>query len=635
MIVFLKRYGATIFGVALLAGAIWVVQREFRNLSMAQVTQAMSAISYQALWVAGGFTLLAYAVLAIYDKLGSLYAGKPASWARSLMASFCGYSLAHNLGFAAVSGAAVRFRFYSAWGYSPVEIAKVIGFTSLTFGLGGMALAGLVLLVEPEVLPWLGTNTPRWVLQMMAVPLWGIVLAYVVLSRFFRTIKLFGHEVELPGLKMALAQTVLATVDVAITAAIFYVLLPPAEGLTFVRFVGIYLAAYALGIFASVPGGLGVFDSAILIGLSPYLGAAEVIGALLVFRLYYYIIPLFIAGALFAGFELSQRGLVLSRFTAVSRGAEALEAPAMAGLVALCGALLIFIGALPASGGLMAIWGSYSLAAASQFATSVFGSLLLVLAYGLARRLTIAWVVAMLFLLLGALTVWLRGEAWYAWVPFPAVAALLATMRPAFYRRSRLWAEPLSQEALVPLAAVALCGLTLALVGHRTDVQDNSWWEFIFEDDAPNALRFTVGLTAVLLLVGLARLLRPARIRMLPFDEAGRAQLRCWGGVVPDTADGLVLGETGRAGMAFTRRPPIWLAHGDPSGDLADRVSAIWRFRDACERAGVRPAFWDVGPNWLRIYADIGLTAIPMPGRPGRFIACRAEQDLARLLALA
>ena len=635
MIPFLKRYGATIFGVALLAGAIYVVQREFRTLSLAQVQHAMGAIPHHALWFAGGFTILAYAVLAIYDKLGSIYAGKPASWGRSLTASFCGYSLAHNLGFAAVSGAAVRFRFYSAWGYTPVEIAKVIGFTSLTFGLGGMALAGLVLVTEPEVLPWFGANTPRWALQALAIPLWGIVVAYVVLSRFFRTIRIFGHEIELPGLKMALAQTALATVDVAVTAAIFYILLPPAEGLTFVRFVGIYLAAYALGIFASVPGGLGVFDSAILIGLSPYMGAAEVIGALLVFRLYYYIIPLFIAGSVFAGFELSQRRAILARFTAVTRGSEALEAPAMAGLVALSGALLIFIGALPASGRLMTIWGSYSLAAASQFAVSLFGSLLLVLAYGLARRLAIGWGMAVAFLLLGGLTVWLRGEDWYAWLPFPAVATLLLTMRPAFYRRSRLWVEPLSPEALVPLGAVAVCGITLALVGYRIEVQDSSWWEVVFTADAPNALRFTVGLTAVLLLVGLARLLRPARIRALPYDDAGRAMLAGWAAAVPPAADGVLLGAAGRAGMAFSRRPPLWLAHGDPAGEPADLVSAIWRFRDACERAGVRPAFWDVGPDWLRIYADIGLTAVPMPGHPGRFIACRAELDLDRLLALA
>jgi len=80
-----------------------------------------------ALWKAAGCTVLAYLVLAIYDKLGSIYAGRPVSWPKSFLASFCGYSLAHNLGFAAVSGAAVRYRLYSAWGLTPLEIAKVVG----------------------------------------------------------------------------------------------------------------------------------------------------------------------------------------------------------------------------------------------------------------------------------------------------------------------------------------------------------------------------------------------------------------------------------------------------------------------------------------------------------------------------
>ncbi|RVT91501.1 lysylphosphatidylglycerol synthetase family protein [Rhodovarius crocodyli] len=633
MIPALKRYGATVFGLVLLAGAIFVVQREFRSLSLEQVRTAMGAISHHALWQAGGLTVVAYLVLAGYDKLGSVYAGRPASWARSLMASFCGYALAHNLGFTAVSGAAVRLRFYSAWGYTAVQIAKVVGFTSLTFGLGGMALGGLVLVLEPEVLPWAGGHIPRWVLQLLALPLWAIVGAYVVLSRFFRVIRVFGHEVELPGLRMALAQTLLATVDVAVTAAIFYVLLPPAEGLTLIRFIGIYLAAYSLGIVASVPGGLGVFDSAILIGLAPYMGAAEVIGALLVFRLFYYIAPLFISGFLFAGFEISQRRHILTRFTQASRGAEALEAPAMATLVVLAGALMMFQGALPANGSYRLLLGTMELGVASQFAASVLGSLLVVLAYGLVRRLVLAWGLALVVLLAGGVLAWVRGEPWYGFLPQFAIAALLATMRGAFYRRTRVLAEPFSNQALLPMSAVVLCGLALAVVGHRLEMRDSAWWEIVFESWVPNGLRFTVGLAGLLLLIGLARLLRPAAIRPLPYDAASRTLLASWRGTVPPEADGVLLGEAGHAGVAFSRQKPIWVAHGDPAGELADRISVIWRFRDLCERNGVRPAFWDVGPEWQRIYADIGLTALPLPGREGRYVACHAEQDLDRLLA--
>jgi phosphatidylglycerol lysyltransferase len=629
---FLKRHGATFFGLLLLVAAVWVVHREFRNLSVADVQRAMAAIPTEAILAAFGFTLLAYMVLAIYDWLGARYAGRPSSWPRALLASFCGYSLAHNIGFAAVSGAAVRYRLYSAWGYSPLEIGKVIGFTSLTFGLGGLALGGAVLLFEPEVLPFADT-VPRWALQALSLPMFAVVAAYILLSRFRRHVRIFGHDVELPGVRIAVAQTLLATVDVAVTAAIFYVLLPPAEGLTYLRFVGIYLAAYAAGIAAHVPGGIGVFDGAILLGLAPYMGTAEVVGALLVFRLFYYIVPLFIAGALFAGFELSQRGLVLPRFVALGRGALPLEVPAMAGLVALGGALLVFLGGLPVSATVLKEWAGYEAALASQFAASVVGSLLLVMAFGLARRLTIAWGGSLFLLLNGALIAWLREEAWWTWGAFLLVASLLATMRRAFYRDSRLRAEPLSGEIVLPLAAVAICGLMLALIANAAIVQGETWWHVVMLEAAPAQLRFTVGITGVLLLAGAFRLLRPARIRPEAYDAATRARLAALGAETPHAADGVLWGEGGRAGFAFTRRDAVWIAHGDPGGEARDAVSAIWRFRDLCERNGVRPAFLGIGTDYQRIYADTGLQTFPDPGRPGRFLACNAERDVERLLA--
>jgi uncharacterized membrane protein YbhN (UPF0104 family) len=627
----LKRHGATAFGLVLLVSAIWVVQREFRNLSVADVRRAMEAIPHSALFWAAALTVLAYLVLAIYDWLGARYAGRPSSWARALLASFCGYSLAHNLGFAAVSGAAVRYRLYSAWGYAPVEIGKVIGFTSLTFGLGGMALGGMVLLFEPEVLPWAGEHVPRWMLQLAALPLFAVVGAYVLLSRFRRSVRVFGHEVELPGVRMAVAQTLLATVDVAVTAAIFFVLLPAAPGLNFLHFIGIYLAAYAAGIAANVPGGLGVFDGAILLGLAPYMGAAEVVGALLVFRLYYYIVPLFIAGTLFAGFEVTQRSSLLSPFGALGSPAMPLEVPALTGLVALGGALLIFLGSLPVDVTVLKEWAGYEAALASQFAASIVGSLLVVMAFGLARRLTIAWGGAIFLLLNGALIAWLREEAWWTWGLYLVVAVLLATMRPSFYRDSRLMREPLSQPMAMPLAAVTICGLALALVANAGRVQGDTWWEVVLFGDAPPQLRFTVGVTAVLLLFGMVRLLRPARIRAEAFDEAARERLAALGAAVPARADAVLWGEAGRAGFAFTRQDGLWIAHGDPAGERRDAINAIWRFRDLCERNGARPAFLGIGSEHLRIYADTGLETLPDPARPGRFIACDAGRDFERL----
>ncbi len=172
-----------------------------------------------------------------------------------------------------------------------------------------MVLGGTILFIEPGAVPFFGEHVPHWAMYAFASLLWGIVIGYVVLSRVVPRFRLFGFEVELPGWRMALLQVLLATLDVAVTAAIFYALLPRAHGLdlTCASSASI-VASYSAGLIANLPGGIGVFDTAMLLGLAPYLPAPRIVGAILVFRLYYYIIPLFLAGSLFAGNELLLRG---------------------------------------------------------------------------------------------------------------------------------------------------------------------------------------------------------------------------------------------------------------------------------------------------------------------------------------
>ena len=622
----IRRQGATAFGLILLVGALWVVQREFRELKVADIGAALRAMPPVTLWYAAGWTLLAYAVLTIYDRLGSVYAGKPVSYARTSLASFCAYTLAHNIGFAAVSGAAVRYRFYAAWGLTPVEIAKVIAFTSLTFGLGAMALGGLVLVIEPEVVPLIGASSPHWVMRGIGLLLWGVLGAYLLLSRIKPHFTAFGMKIDLPGFRMALAQTVLASVDVAVTAMIFYALLPPAPGLTFIRFLGIYVASYTTGLAASVPGGLGVFDGAILLGLSPYLPAAEVVGALLIFRLYYYIIPLFLSGGLFIAFELGQRRKVLNRVGALTGVTENFEVPVLAGLAGLGGLALLFIGALPVKGSLMEEWAGHLATGASHFGASLLGSLLLVAAYGLVRRLRLAWGAAIFLVLSGAFVVWLRGEAWWLWGAYLLVAGLLAGTGASFYRDARVLAEPISPGNFAALAAGAICAITLALVAYHEPVRDESWWSVVMADDAPDSLRFTVGLCAVLLLYAAARLLRPARLRPLPWDNAARLRFAALGAEAPVGTEAVLFTDTGRAAVPFMRRDGAWIALGDPAGNARDSVTAIWRFRDLCERHGVDTAFWGVGQANLRVYNDLGLVPVPVEGQAGRWLVAPAER---------
>src|SRR3954463_8961050 len=173
------RHLPAVLGLILLVGAIYVVWKEFRHLKIADIAAALDAIPRRALVIAFLWTILSYGVLTFYDRLGTIYAGNKVSYGKVAFASFCAYSLSHNLGFAAVSGAAVRYRLYAHWGLTPFQIAKTVAFCSLTFALGGMVLGGAILFIEPTAVPFFGRHMPMSVLLGVGALLWAIVIGYV------------------------------------------------------------------------------------------------------------------------------------------------------------------------------------------------------------------------------------------------------------------------------------------------------------------------------------------------------------------------------------------------------------------------------------------------------------------------
>ncbi len=644
------RHLPAVLGVVLLIGAIYVVQREFRHLNVRDVGHALSAIPRRALWEAAVLTVLSYGLLTFYDKLATVYAGHHVSYARAAFASFCAYALAHNLGFAAVSGAAVRYRLYAHWGLSAVQIGKVVAFSSLTFGLGGMTLGGAILFTEPNAVPVLGPLLPLWALYLAGAAMWLVVGTYVILASVFPVLHVRGRQIELPGWRMALAQVALATADVSLTASIFYVLLPAAPGLSWVRFLAVYLGSYAAGLASNVPGGLGVFDTAMLVGLkSSHLAAPVVLGAIAVFRLFYYVVPLFLAGALFAGNEV-----LVGRRRLAAPGQKRWSEPDLAvaastGGVAICGAMLLSIGVLdthPDYSWMDADFAAFA-ASAGQYVPSLLGTGLMVLAVGLSQRVTLAWGATIAFLLAGAAVTALQGEP--AFVPaILALAALsIAPFRDAYYRAARLFSHPLRAGTVVPVLALLFSVVWLASFEPRVrNLAQTSWWAIVLSHRAPLPIREAVALAVLLALTALWGVIRPGRVRALPWNAEGRLRYAALGALAPAEADGLVMGEMGRAGIPFRRVGRVLLGLCDPAGVENDRASAVWRLRDLAVQEGCDAAVWRAGPAMLKLYGDLGLTAIPLgadglpmddhaaAGGVDRYLCCVVERDLKVLLPL-
>ena len=655
----LLRHLPPVLGLLLLIGAVYVVQKEFRGLKIEDIARVLEGIPVHTLVIAFLWNILAYCILTFYDRLATYYAGRHVSYRRVAFASFCAYTLGHNLGFAAVSGAAVRYRLYTHWGLAPLQIAKVVAFCSLTFGLGGMVLGGIVLLVEPDAVPFFGQYLPAWAMHAIGVTLWGVVLCYVTLARVLRGRTIFGHKVELPGWRMAIVQVLLATVDVAVTACIVYTLLPAAPGLNYVRFLGVYVASYSAGLAANIPGGIGVFDTAMLVGLAPYLEPPQIVGAIVVFRLYYYIIPLFLAGGLFAGNEIMLRSRRLLHTAPTLRGmspAARWSEPdfvvaAVTGAVAICGALLLCLGVVERRPDFSWIDPDFAevAAQAGEFVPSLIGGALMVCTVAMAQRVTLAWGTTIALLLAAAAFTIVQHEP--LWIPGMLVlaAVLIAPFRSAFYRHARLLSGPMQAAVAVPLLTLAGCILALtAFERHVRWLADNSWWEVVLSPDVPNSLRATVAFTVVLALLALWRLLRPGRVGFLVWGAQARLRYAALGADPPVEADGLVWGEAERAGIPFRRTSHVLLGIGDPAGAESDCISAIWRLRDLAAQEGLDAAIWRAGRSHLKVYADLGLAALPLGAdglplgdaeefaRPAaaQYLVCKAERDLSVLLPL-
>ena len=622
------RRAPAIFGLLLLVGAVFVVAREFGHLRIRDIAHAVHTIPRRSLLMGAGCTVAAYSVLTLYDRLATRYAGHRLLWRRTAFASFCAYVLSHNLGFSALSGAAVRYRLYAAWGLPAAAIARVIAFCSLTFFLGSLAIGGAVALGEPHAVPFFGSHLPVWAIRAVGVGFWSVLAAYMTLSRRVPRIVIGGHEIELPGARTGVKQVLLAVTDVTVTSSILFMLLPHAAGLSFPKFLTIYIASYTAGLLASVPGGLGVFDTAVLLGLRPFLPPAEILGAVLVFRLYYYVVPLFLAGAMFAGHEVYLRGVARVGTrpvrTGVMRASEAdFSVAASTGITALSGALLLAIGVLEPVAEPGFLRGAFDAALfashASEYVVSLVGAALMVLAVGLSHRVTLAWGASVLLLTAAAVICLAQGQPIWITASELLAAGLLLPFRAAYYRHARILSEPLEPGTTLPLVAMAGCVLAFAHLEPEFRYLDrSSWWQVVLTSALPDRLRLSVLLLVVVFLFATWRVIRPGRVAWLPWSADGQRQFADLGGLALGRADGLVLGETGRGGIAFRRVGDVLLGLGDPAGTMRDRVSAIWRLHDLAIQEGCTTAVWQASAELLDVWGDIGLTAWPLgaDGRP-------------------
>lgn len=617
------RWLPPLLGLALLGVALLVLNRELHRLGWQELVAQIVAVPGWALVAASCATVASYFFLSQYDVLSLRYVGAPVPYHKGTLAGFLSYAFAHSVGMTVFSGAPLRFRLYTSWGLSAVEVATLLAFNSLSFWLGMVTAAGVSFTLAGGLVPS-GLHLPVGPLRPLGALLLLLPVTYLALCAWRRKPLAVGRwQLQVPSLRLAVSQLAVACMDWAAASAVLYALLPAGARGHFAHFVTVFILAQVAGLVSQVPGGLGVFEGVVVLLLRGSAAPEQALASLVVYRVVYYLVPLAAAALLLLAYEVRQRREDLGRTVRrVSGWLPAVAPHLLSGLCFAGGAVLLVFGALPsASERLRWLGGAVPLLLleVSHLVGSAVGLGLLVLAWGLRRRLDAAWVTASGLLAVGVVVVVLRGL-------HPGVAAFLALVllafmpaRRFFYRRTSMASEPMSGTWLVAVGMVVATAVWVGLFVYRHEVYGSEmWWQLTLDGNASRFLRASAGVALGLGTLGLVRLLGPVAPREAAAGPETEARVRAVVERSPRALSRLALlgdkrfffSDRGDTFVMFGVQGRSWVAMGDPVGPVGEHRELIWRFNALVEREGGWTVFHEVGEENLPVYVDLGLTVL-------------------------
>ena len=288
--------------IVVIAGA--ALFRLLRDIDLDEVVAALRAKSVREVAIAGGVVLASYVTLTLYDFFALRTIGRnTVPYRIAALAGFTSYAIGHNLGATVFTGGAIRFRIYSAWGLSIIDVAKIAFVTGLTFWLGNAFLLGFGMSYAPAAASAVN-QLPAWVNRGIGLSGLALIVGYLIwLTPRPRVVGRSDWRIVLPDLRLTVVQIGIGVLDLTLGALAMYMLLPDHPSIDFITLLVIFVTATLLGFLSHAPGSLGVFEAAMLVGL-PLFQKEGLLASLLIFRLLYFVFPLFVAALLLSLREL-------------------------------------------------------------------------------------------------------------------------------------------------------------------------------------------------------------------------------------------------------------------------------------------------------------------------------------------
>jgi len=290
----------------------------------------------------------------------------------------------------------------------------------------------------------------------------------------------------------------------------------------------------------------------------------------------------------------------------------------------VAGAILLFSGAVPTPRhrlGTLQEHVPLAVVELSSYLARAAGAGLIILARGIQRRLDAAYHLTAL-LLLGGIVFSLAGalDIEQAISLTVMLAALLASRR-YFTRHASLIEERFTRGWLVAIGIVVVSTVVLAWIWYRDiGLSGSRFFEFGHDADAPRSLRALTAAAGVLVVWGLARLVRPARAAVplaSPEELEDAAEIvatsrRASAHLALLGDKSFLFDDSGRAFIMYRVVGQSWIALGDPVGDVTRAAALIERFTEMANADAGWPAFYRTGPALLPLYLEFGLAVVKL-----------------------
>lgn len=291
--------------------AAYMIYRQLSKYSLNELKDAILSIPLKNLLYALGASFIGYVALSTYDYLALKYIKvKLAAW-KWILTGFVGFSVSNNAGHAIVSGGAVRYRFYSRWGISPSDIVKMVTFSGFTYLVACFFLIIVGYILTPEHAFGGNESTEMSTFITMLLSVVGLFIYLWASIYYKKDLVIKGIDFRMPKFSLALKQIFIGSLDILMASFVLYSVLISFVEIDFFTFMGAFIIAQVLGVYSQVPGGLGVFELVFSNILPGQDNQAILFGALIAYRIIYYLLPLILSGIILVIYEFlrNKRGI--------------------------------------------------------------------------------------------------------------------------------------------------------------------------------------------------------------------------------------------------------------------------------------------------------------------------------------